>query len=136
MLIPAIAFQGNCDEAIKFYKEVFGAQVSNMSYGSEAPIEFGEGEPLPDHFVMYSEVTMLGTTMMMSDGGEKPLSDSGFWMQVSLSTKEEVISVFEKLADGGTVVEAPTPQFWAALNAYVTDRFGLHWNILTNEQVS
>jgi uncharacterized glyoxalase superfamily protein PhnB len=74
--------------------------------------------------------------MMMSDGGNKPLSESDFWMQVSFDTKDEVVSVFEKLANGGTVVEAPTAQFWATLNAYVTDRFGLHWNILTNEQVS
>ena len=28
MIIPCIHFQGNCDEAINFYKEVFGAEVN------------------------------------------------------------------------------------------------------------
>jgi len=128
MLIPAIGFQGNCDEAITYYKEVFGAEVKRINYGSEAPKDY----TLPENYVMYSEVVLFGSTMVMTDGGKKPLSESDFWMQVSFDTKEEVNSVFEKLSDGGQIIEAPTPQFWAASNAYVVDRFGVLWNILTN----
>ena len=135
MLIPAIGFQGNCDDAIQYYKEVFGAQATKVSYASEAPSDFNSGSPLPPNYVMYSEVSLFGSKMVMTDGGKKPLSESDFWMQVSFDTAEEVLSVFEKLADGGKVIEAPTPQFWAASNAYVIDRFGLFWNILTNEKI-
>lgn len=136
MLIPAISFMGNCDEAITYYKETFGAEAKFISYGGEAPEEFTKGEPFPEKYVMYSEVTLFGTKFVMTDGAKKPLAESDTWMQLSFDTKEEVISVFEKLSDGGKVVEAPTPQFWATLNAYVIDRYGVFWNILTNEQIS
>jgi PhnB protein len=134
--MPAIAFEGNCDEAITYYKETFGAEVKVINYGSEAPKDYTIDNPLPDKYVMYSEVRLFGATMVMTDGGKKPLSESDFWMQVSFDTKEAVIDIFEKLANDGKVIEAPTPQFWASLNAYVIDRFGVFWNILTNEQVS
>lgn len=136
MLIPAISFQGNCDEAITYYKEAFGAEVKMISYASEAPEDYSEEGPLPDNFVTYSEVTLFGATMVMTDGGKNPLSESDFWMQVSFNTKEEVISIFEKLASGGKIVEEPTEQFWASLNAYVIDRFGVFWNILMSDQAS
>jgi len=135
MLIPAISFEGNCDEAITYYKKAFGAEVKVIGYGKEAPKEYAQDNPMPDNFVMYSEVILFNARMVMTDGAKKPLSESDFWMQVSFDTKEEVHSVFEKLADGGKVIEAPTKQFWASLNAYVIDRFGVMWNVLTNEEV-
>ena len=129
MLLPAIGFQGNCDDAINFYKEVLGAEVKTISYFRDAPSNSGMDESLPPNFVMYSEVLIFGATIVMTDGIEKPLES--FWMQLSFDTAEEVTSVFNKLADGGEIVETPTPQFWASLNGYVNDRFGVHWNVLT-----
>jgi len=131
MLIPAIGFQGNCDEAITYYKEVLGAEVKRINYGSEAPKDYSSDNPLPPNYVMYSEVLLFGTTMVMTDGGKKPLSESDYWMQVTFESEEEVTSVFNRLADGGQIIEPPTPQFWASSNAYVIDRFGVFWNILS-----
>jgi len=130
MLIPAIGFQGNCDDAITYYKEIFGAEVKRINYFKDAPADANLEMSLPPNFVLYSEVSIYGTTFMMGDGMEKPLE--GFWMQLTFDTAEEVISVFNKLADEGEVIEAPTPQFWASLNGEVKDPFGVLWNILTN----
>ncbi|MCL2564092.1 MAG: VOC family protein [Oscillospiraceae bacterium] len=132
MLMTAIGFQGNCDEAITYYKEALGAEVKTISYFRDAPPDAGMERSLPPNFVMYSEVLLFGTPIVMTDGATKPLSDESFWMHLTFDTAEEVASAFRKLADGGTVIEAPAPQFWAASNAYVIDRFGVFWNILTN----
>ena len=128
MLIPAISFRGNCDEAITYYKEVLGAEVKTINYFRDAPPDIGMD--LPPNFVMYSEVLLFGATFVMCDGAEKPLES--FWLQLMFDTAEEVTSVFNKLADGGKVDEALEPQFFASLSGNVNDRFGVHWNILTN----
>ena len=127
MLIPAIGFQGNCEEAIHFYKEVLGAEVKTISCFRDAPEDSGMDASTPPNFVLYSEVSIFGVTFMMTDGMEKPLE--GFWMQLAFHTPEEVTSTFNKLADGGTIVEALSAELYGHLMGSVTDRFGVPWNV-------
>ena len=133
---PAICLP-NCDEAITFYKEAVGAEVKAINYFRDIPqdtdtTDTGLGESMPPNFVVYSEVLILGTTFVMTDSKEKGVTDQNdnFWFNVFLPA-EEITSVFNKLAEGGEIVEPLTPQFWASLNGYVTDRFGVQWNLLT-----
>jgi uncharacterized glyoxalase superfamily protein PhnB len=37
MITPCIHFQGNCDEAINFYKEALGAEDKAIFYAKDAP---------------------------------------------------------------------------------------------------
>ena len=45
MFLPSICVQGDCNEAINFYKEVLGAEVRTIMYAKDAPPE--EVEDLP-----------------------------------------------------------------------------------------
>jgi len=132
MLIPTISFQGNCDEALAFYKEALGAAVKDVAYFRDAPPSSGMDESLPPNFVMHSEVLIFGTQITMTDGATAPIAGDYFSLMLSLDSAEEVTSVFNKLADGGQVVAALAPQFWAALCGDVQDRFGMHWHICTS----
>jgi len=127
MLLTAIGFNGNCRDAINFYKTALGAEVKQLSTAGDDPENGGE---LPPDFIMYSEVSLFGATIVMSDGVDTP--KGGFWLQVMLDTPQEVVDIFNKLADGGEVTDPPEPQFFAAMTANVKDRFGVEWNILTN----
>jgi len=127
MLLTAISFS-NCHEAINFYKEALGAEVKRINYAKDAPPEVSEH--FPPNYVMYSEVTMFGATIVMTDGADK--TNGGFWLQVMFDTPEEVTEIYNKLAEGGEVTDSLGPQFWAAMNASVKDRFGVEWNVLTN----
>ena len=128
MLIPAIGFQGNCDDAITYYKEILGAEIKRINYARDADPDMGMD--LPPNFVMYSEVAIHGTTFMMSDGMEKPLES--FWMLLTFDTPEEVTAIFNKLAEGGEIVEPLAPQFYASLTGDVRDRFGVLWSVSTS----
>jgi len=131
MLKSVISYQGNCDEAINYYKEVLGAEVKEIAYFRDAPPDSGmEDMGLPPNFVMHSEVGIYGTTIVMTDGAEKPFS--GISMLLAFDTAEEVTAVFNKLAKGGTIVSELAPQFWASLNGTVNDPFGIEWTVLTN----
>ncbi len=68
MLIPAISFQGNCENAIKFYQEALDAQIKSIVYASEAPVDSGLDPEMSDDFVMDSEIIIDGQRIMMTDG--------------------------------------------------------------------
>ena len=131
MFLPSVCVQGDCNEAIKFYNEVLGAEVRKIMYASKAPPE--EVEDLPPDYVTYSEILICGTPIMMIGGGETPISSEHFWFTLSFDCAEEATNIFNKLADGGQIIEPLTPQFWASLNGDVKDRFGVTWNIGTKE---
>ncbi|MCL2168760.1 MAG: VOC family protein [Defluviitaleaceae bacterium] len=134
MLMTTIHFNGNCDDAIGFYKGAVGARVKVINYAKDAPPEFAAENPeMPPNFVMYSEISMFGTFVVMSDGATEPLSvtEGNFNLMVTVETPEEVQELFDKLKTGGKASVPPAPQFWATMYAVVTDKFGLTWQITT-----
>jgi len=132
MFATTISFQGNCDEALNFYKDALGAQIQMVAYFKDAPSDSGMDASLPPNFVMHSEVLLFGTQIIMTDGATAPITGEYFSLMLSFDSSEEVTSAFNKLADGGEVVSALAPQFWATLCGDVKDRFGIHWHICTN----
>ncbi|MCL2593140.1 MAG: VOC family protein [Defluviitaleaceae bacterium] len=130
MLVPIISFQGNCDEAISFYKEAVNASVKTINYLSEAPEGFAIEGASPN-FVMHSELMIYGTPITMTDGATSKITGEYFSLSIAFNSSEEATSVFNKLADGGQVIEALAPQFWSPLCGDVKDRFGIHWHIYT-----
>ena len=129
MIIPCIHFNGNCDEAISFYKKALGAEVRGINYAKDAPPDSGMDE-LPPDFVMHSEVIICGMNFSLTDGAEKPIAGEHISFLINYDTAEEVTAVFEKLAADGSVVEPLAPVFWSPLYGFVVDRFGLHWQVM------
>ena len=130
MLIPTIHFAGNCKEVIEFYKQAINAEVLQIAYAKEAPAEFSAD--LPPNFVMHSEVKIFGTVVALTDGCETPPTEDNHTFTVFLETTAQVSETFNKLAEGGKIIEPLSQQFWAELNGMLTDRFGVNWNICTH----
>ena len=132
MLIPTIHFQGNCDEAITFYKETLGAEVKEIAYAKDAPADTGM-DNLPPNFVMYSEIQLFDTTISMTDGAQTAGGIENFSYMVMFDTADEVTTMFNKLAKGGTIVEPLAPQFFSSMYGFVKDKFGVGWSIGTKD---
>ena len=129
MITPCIHFQGNCDEAIDFYKDALAAEVKEINYAKDAPPESGMDE-LPPNFVMHSDVVICGTSFSLTDGGEKQIIGESFSFLITYGTEDEVKAAYDKLVVGGKVVEGLAPVFWSALYGYVIDRFGVNWQVM------
>jgi len=136
MLLPSISFQENCEEAINYYKEVLGAEVKEISYLDEAPVDLGIEISSSSRFVTYAEVVLFGTSVVMTDGAENQMKNQNFYFTLFFDTEEEVRIVFDKLADGGKIVEPLAPKFWARLDGNIVDRFGINWSVLTRESAN
>ena len=129
MIIPCIHFQDNCDEAINFYKDALSAEVREINYAKDAPVDSGM-DSLPPNFVMHSEVIICGTNFSLTDGGQVPITGESHSFLISYDTVEEVKLAFEKLMVGGKVVEPLASVFWSELYGYVIDRFGVNWQVM------
>ncbi|MCL1842275.1 MAG: VOC family protein [Defluviitaleaceae bacterium] len=133
MITPCIHFQGNCDEAINFYKEALAAEVKEIFYAKDAPPE-ANIESLPPNNVMHSEVMICGMNFSLTDGSETPITGEHISFLITYNTADEVTKAFEKLAVGGTVVEPLAEVFWSELYGYVIDRFGVNWQVMIRHQ--
>ena len=128
MITPCIHFNGNCNEAIDFYKEALGAEVKEIYYAKDAP-EYNT-ELLPPNFVMHSEIIICDMNFSLTDGSETSLTDTHISFLITYNTADEVKSVFEKLVVGGEIVEPLAKVFWSDLYGYVIDRFGVNWQLM------
>lgn len=129
MVTPCIHFEGNCDEAIAFYKEALGAEVRAINYAKDAPPDSGM-DVLPPNFVMHSEVIICGMNFSLTDGAEVPVTGTSFSFLITYNTAEEVKMAFEKLEVNGEIVEPLATVFWSELYGYVIDRFGVNWQVM------
>ena len=119
MLIPAISFPGNCNEAIEYYKSVFGAEVSKLG--------FNEKKTRP--FVVHSELTICGGKVNMSDNDGASIEPVGLTFNIFFKNAEEVTTLFNKLAEKGEIRVPLQTDYWTDLWGYIADPFGLEWCI-------
>lgn len=127
-------FGGNCREAVAFYAGVFGAQPQPiMTYG-----DVKNGYPMPEeakNLVMHTELTIMGDTVMFSDVPDASdfIVGNNVSLVVTTAEPEQVDRLFDKLKVGGKATVEPQTTFWTKRYAYVTDRFGIGWQLSYEE---
>jgi len=131
MLTVAIHFKGNCNEAIKFYKETLGAKVKEIALFKDAPDKSFVDVPLPDDFVMHSNIEIFGATFSLTDGADKEPNTGSYSFMITLDSDEEVNKLYDKLVTGGKVIEPLGEVFWSSMYAMIEDKFGVTWQIMT-----
>jgi len=121
-----LTFNGNCREAMTFYKECFGGELT---------LETVKGSPMESHWpkevynnILHSSLekdslTLLGSDMVEPDGLSKGNNVS---LSLICSTTEEIETFFEKLSIGGKV-KYPLHNFYAGKIGGVVDKFGINW---------
>jgi len=119
MLIPAISFPGNCNEAIEYYKSVFGAEVNKLGFD----------ENKNPNFVVHSELTIYDGKVNMSDNDGTSIEPVGLTFNIFLKDAEGVTDVFNKLTEKGEVRVPLQTDYWTDLWGYIADPFGLEWCI-------
>ena len=126
-LNPYLSFRNDAREAMTFYKEVFGGDVTISTFGeNHAPVQPGE-EQLVMHSVLEAP---NGISFMASDspahvGEYRP--GTNFSMSLSGEDEQELRGYFEKLAAGGTIAQPLEKAPWGDTFGMCTDRFGINW---------
>jgi PhnB protein len=124
-LNPYLAFSDTARQAMEFYREVFGGELTLSTFG-----EYGGGDGPDADKIMHAQLeTPAGYTLMASDtpaGMERP---SGSSVSISLSGDDgdALRGYFARLAEGGTVTMPLEKQMWGDVFGMCTDRFGVTW---------
>jgi PhnB protein len=125
-LNPYIGFAGNARQAMEFYRDVFGGELTLSTYG-----EMGGAAPGDENKVMHAQLeTPSGFTLMGSDAPSGMPPDAGSSISVSLSGDDANLrDYFQKLSQGGSVTMPLEKQVWGDEFGMVTDPFGTQWMV-------
>ena|SRR5208283_4658303 len=125
-------FNGNCEEAVAFYRKALGAEVEMMMRYRESPEPPQPGMVPPgfENKIMHCSFRIGATTLMASDGcsRDKPKFE-GFSLSLTVPNAAEADRAFAALAEGGQVRMPLAKTFWSPRFGMVTDRFGMGWMI-------
>lgn len=124
---PYINFDGQAEQAIAFYEQVFGAKASMVNRFSEMPDQtFPEGG---GQRIMHATLTLGESIIMLSDvpPGFPCPSSSNVHISVQWSNPDDMTAPFNALAGGGEVGMDLQDAFWGARFGMVKDKFGVSW---------
>jgi PhnB protein len=126
-ICPYIWFNGNCKEAMTYYKECLGGELFLQTIGG-SPVE----EHLPPEAkdkILHSTLTkgefLLQASDMAGHSGYNP--GNNFGLSVNCSSEEEISTFYNNLAAGGEILDPLKTQFWGAIFGVLKDKFGMSW---------
>jgi PhnB protein len=132
-LNPYLTFKGNCKEAMSFYKEVLGGELTLMT-GGESPV----ASQMPAQYhnqILHSalkndSLEIMGTDMVPGEYNE----GNTVHLCLVCKSEKEIRSLFEKLSAGGKVNQ-PLNEMFFGLIGDLTDKFGKHWLLELNKEL-
>lgn len=122
-----LAFDGNCQQALNFYGELFDAQVTNRITYEDKKMD------LPEQYrkkLQHAELKGKGIHIMGYDATpDTPLSH-GFkhHLSVDLDNSDEAKELFSALSNGGQIHHDFKKREWGEFGR-CTDKYGVNWMV-------
>jgi PhnB protein len=119
-------FPGNAEEAITFYQQVFGGEVSINRRGDVDPTAPADQK----NQVIFALLTGGDVTLRASDR-EDTSGSPQTRVELSLIGTDDarLRAMFDGLTEGGTVRAKLERQFWGDVFGAVTDKYGINWQV-------
>lgn len=131
-LTPYLSFNGNCAEAMEFYKSCLGGDLDLQKVG-DSPMK--SEDPRKDNQVMHSMLKSDGIVLMASDWIMDGQATPGDNVTLTLSggSLEKLKEYFEKLSRGGSIRQPLQATFFGTYGD-LTDKYGIHWAFQSDEK--
>ncbi len=113
-ITPFLWFDGNAEEAANFYISVFKkSKITRVS-------RYSESGPGPQGSVMTIAFELNGQEFVALNGGPEFKFNEAISFVVNCENQEEVDDFWEKLSDGGRIIEC----------GWLRDKYGVTWQIV------
>jgi len=128
---PYLNFPGNAEEAMNFYRSIFGTEFITLQRYKDTP--FAERTPPEDkEKIMHASLPIGGGTILMATDtlasmGQKLTIGNNVSIAISPESEEEANNLFNALSAGGTVTMPLVKVYWGSYFGMLTDKFGIHW---------
>ena len=124
-LNPYLTFNNNCKEAMIFYKECLGGELTLMAVG-ESPVADQVPAEVQDS-ILHSSLKTKDFEIMASDMAPEALNEgNAVHLCLIYKNEEETRNMFDKLSAGGKVTEPLNKMFFGLIGSF-TDKFGKRW---------
>lgn len=132
-----LTFNGNCREAMTFYQDCLGGELSLQTIES-SPMAAQMPEQIQQH-VLHSTLVKESLVLMASDmvGKNGYVKGNTISLTLNCSTEEELNNFFNNLSKDGEILDPIQDQFWGAKFGSLTDKYGNIWllNYSRNETI-
>jgi PhnB protein len=120
---------GKCEEALNFYKGIFGGEISQIMRWKEAPAEMNLPADLGNR-IMHSTFSSSAVNFMASDAQPTTTyGDGAISLSIGTSDVNEAKRLFAVLSQGGKVEVPLEKSFWGAMFGMFTDKYGIDWMV-------
>lgn len=131
--IPYLSFNGDCEEAVRFYHAAIGGELQIMRY-DDMPQDGGMpgASPAWAKKVLHASIGFGdGAYLYFSDAFEGSSVAKGDYATVHLQVDAEakVYDIVKKLGAGGQVTMPPAKTFWGSVYGSLVDKFGVPWGV-------
>jgi PhnB protein len=128
-----LTFNGNCREAMSFYKKCLGGELVFQTIG-ESPLS----EKMPKKMkecILHSTLTNGSLLLMGSDivGENGLIKGNAVSLALNCGSEKEIRSCYKKLSAGGQATHPLEDSFWGALFGGLTDKYGNIWMLNYNK---
>jgi PhnB protein len=124
-LNPYLTFNGNCREAMNFYKDCLGGELNFIIVG-ESPVA-DQVPPGMKDAILHSSLKTGDLEIMATDMARESLTDGNtVHLCLVCKSEKEITELFEKLSAGGKVTTAVNEMFFGLIGE-LTDRYRKNW---------
>src|SRR5437773_9897753 len=128
-LNPYVNFDGQCEEAFKFYEQVLGGKITFMMTWGEMP--GADQFPAETHKLIMHATLSVGDDVLMGADSPPGRYQPAKGMNVSIHPKDiaEGERIFNALSANGTVQMPFEKTFWSPGFGMCVDQFGIPWMV-------
>ena len=122
-----LTFNGNCREAMTFYKECLGGELILQTVG-ESPLAEKMPPKMKEH-ILHSTLTNGRVIIMASDMAREHgiVKGNSVSLMLNCDSEEEITTCYERLSTDGNANHPLENTFWGAVFGDLTDKFGNNW---------
>lgn len=131
---PYLNFDGNAEEAFRFYRSVFGGEyavvvrIRDMGGGPPGTPE-AELDRIAHIALPFGKDNMLMASDILPSMGHRLTVGNNFYITLAPDSGEEAERLFGALSAGGRVEMPLQPTAWAEKYGVCADRFGVQWMV-------
>lgn len=131
-----LTFDGNCEEAMLYYKDVFDGDFTVTMRYKDGPEEFSNPE-IENKIMHQTLIFGEGCELKASDSFHEPIiKGNNFHVSISMSDEKKAVTFFNGLAKNGEITMPFAKVFWGGKFGSCIDKFGIQWMISLNDEIA
>jgi PhnB protein len=121
-------YNGNCEQAFRFYEQHLGGKITMMRRHGEQPDQANVRFDWKNA-ILHARIEIGKTVLMGADiPGAEPMRSA--YLTLRVDSDEEAERLYVLLAEGGQIFMKMEQTFFASRFAMLRDRFGTSWMLL------